>query len=451
MALWTPLTEAVDSRTMSPGMWRALRAASTPLLLVLTLAVAGSLAWLIARREALRTVTPTVCSRAIDEAFGLDASRTSDAVLLDRLLAHRARCAGDAAYVDQARRLMVNLQRVDDARALLDEAARRRALTADELAAERAWVDLEASRVALANGDHAGARQAYGRAVAAVDTLGARWPEWAVPYTIMTELRRSVLADTSGSEALRDPLVLERAARARIDNGAVMRSLTRSQVMVVAFLAGALGVLGLATVASAAASIRAMRGTRTATVAEARPGFVELTGTLRLPPRAEAVVGPLTKRPGVWYAVESTFGGNGSRSFRERSAQLFLLRDATGEVAIDPTGMTVRTRHSVTRFGGARHITAGPRTTERLLCEGDEAYVLGELAHVPSGGGTVRRVRVPEDGRPLVVSNYSEDELVQRERYWLLSGALLLVVSVATVLWGYAQRYEVQTIPGVLD
>jgi hypothetical protein len=353
--------------------------------------------------------------------------------------------------VDQARRLMLNLQRVDDARTLLDEAERGRGLAPDELAAERAWVDLEESRIALANGDDARATAAHARATAAVDQLRVRWPEWAVPYTILTELRRSAVADGSAG-ALADPLAFESDARHRFVNGAVMRSLTRPQALVIAFLAGALAVLGLAMVASAAGFIREMRRTETSVIAGAQPGFVELTGTLHLPARADAVIGPLTKHSGVWYAVETNFGGSkGSRTFRERSSQFFLLRDATGEVEIDPAGMTVHTRHSVTRFGNASGITSSRRTTERMLWEGDETYVLGELALGSAHGVTTRRIRQPEDGRRLIVANYSEAELIRRERRWLVVGGTLLLLSVATILWGAVQRYGVRTMPGVLE
>ena len=62
-------------------------------------------------------------------------------------------------------------------------------------------------------------------------------------------------------------------------------------------------------------------------------------------------------------------------------------------------------------------------------------------------GGVERSVRVPEDGRRLLVSNYSEAELIAQERLWIWSGALLAALAVAVLMWGYVQRYEVQIAP----
>jgi hypothetical protein len=428
---------------------RALRAMSIPLLVVSSLAAGGTLAWLTHQREVMRAGTPTRCSRAIDEAYGFDASSVSDSLLLARLLAHRDRCISDAGYVDQARRLMLNLQRTDDARALIDEAERRRTLTPDQLAAQRTWVDVEESRIAEARGDPAGARAARARAAATVQRIRERWPEWAVPYTIMREMQRTSLPDADGpSSAPVQPDALERAARRHLESGAIVRSLTEPQALVVAFLAGVLAILGLATITSAVLSIREMQRLKTSAIATAEPGYVELTGTLHLPPRGDAVIGPLTRHAGVWYSVESDFGSRGAQTFRERSGQPFLLRDASGQVAIDPNGLTVRTRHSVTKFSRAGGITSSPRSTERMLWEGDEAYVLGELATVPVGNTTTRRVRLPEDGRRLIVSTYSEGQLIWRETLWLALGAVLTTLAVAAIFWGYAQRFVVVVEPG---
>lgn len=418
-----------------------------PLLVVSTMAVGGALAWLTYQRELMRVWTPTRCSRAIDESYGLDASSTPDSVLLARLLVHRDRCMDDAAYVDQTRRLMLNLLRTDDARALLDEAESRRIIARDELEAQRAWVDVEESRIAESRGDSLAARAARARASATIQRLRQRWPEWAVPYTIMREMKRTSLADASDPSSASEPDELQRAARRRIESGAIVRSLTQPQAIVVAFLAGVLGILGLATIARAVLSIREMQQLKTSTIAGAEPGYVELTGTLHLPPRAEAVIGPLTKHAGVWYSVESNFGSKGSQTFRDRSAQPFLLRDASGEVAIDPSGLTVRTRHSVTKFGSVSGISSSPRSTERMLREGDKAYVLGELATVPAVGKATRRVRLPEDGRRLIVSNYSEGQLIWRETLWLAFGAVLTTIAVAVIFWGYEQRFLVSGVP----
>jgi hypothetical protein len=185
----------------------------------------------------------------------------------------------------------------------------------------------------------------------------------------------------------------------------------------------------------------------TRSVADVQAGYVELTGTLHLPPRADAVIGPLSNVPGVWYACETNFGSSGSHAWRERSAQRFLLRDATGEVAIDPSGAVVRTRHVRSQFGNGAFVSPR-RKTERLLREGDAAYVVGELSLAKSASGAVERaVRAAEDGRRLLVSNYTEAELIGQERIWIWSGALVFALATAALMWGYVQRYEVALAP----
>jgi hypothetical protein len=77
--------------------------------------------------------------------------------------------------------------------------------------------------------------------------------------------------------------------------------------------------------------------------------------------------------------------------------------------------------------------------------------VLGELAKVPGADTMTRRVRLPEDGRRLLVPNYSEASLIVREMVWLVLGATLVVLSVSAILWGYAQRFQVRSISGVLE
>jgi hypothetical protein len=209
----------------------------------------------------------------------------------------------------------------------------------------------------------------------------------------------------------------------------------------------AIGLLAFGVAASGLVTIIGMRRLQTVPLADARPGYVELEGTVHLPPRADAVIGPLSKLPGVWYALETSFGSKASHSRRERSAQRFLLRDATGVVSIDPSGAVVRTRHSWSKFGSTTSV-ARRRQTERMLCEGDEAYVVGELSHEKRATGVVERiVRAPEDGRRLLVSNFTEAELIGQERLWIWGGTLVFLLTMLALAWVYAQRYEVPVAP----
>jgi hypothetical protein len=343
---------------------------------------------------------------------------------------------------------MLNVQRVADARALLVDAERSRAFVGDALAAQQAWVDLEESRQAFRSGDVRRATTLRARLAETTSRLRTAWPEWAPPYVILAELERSAPIESVASLAVTEnAYALERAAHRRVTTGAFVRSLSSVQVYAVVCAIAALCLLAFGVAVSGVIESRAMRRMPTVSVAGAKPGYVELTGTLHLPPRADAVIAPLSNARGVWYALETNFGSRGSHTWRERSAQRFLLRDATGEVAIDPSGAVVRTRHVQSQFGNGAFVSRR-RETERTLREGDAAYVVGELALSKNVSGVIERsVRVPEDGRRLLVSNYTEAELIGQERIWIWSGALLSALAVVTLLWGYVQRYEVRVTP----
>jgi E3 ubiquitin ligase len=433
---------------MSPSIQRTLRELRLPAFVALSVIVVATLVWSTRQLEKRRITTASVqsvCSRFVDEAFGLDGARTPDSVLLTRLLVHRSRCTGDPTYVDQARRLMLNVQRVDDARALLADAARSQTFARDELAAQQAWVDLEEAREALRSGDARRAADLRTRLLATTNRLRAAWPEWAPPYVLLAELERSAPIEPVAALAVTEnAYTLERAAHRRVMTGAIVRSLNVRQTYAAVFALATLAMLGCGVALSGVIASVGMRLMRTVSVANAKEGYVELAGTLHLPPRSDAVIAPLSNVPGVWYALESSFGSRGSHAWRERSAQRILLRDATGEVAIDPSGAVVRTRH----VHGNGRFAPYHRETERTLREGDAAYVVGELALSKTRTGAIERsVRAPEDGRPLLVSNYTEAELIGQERIWIWSGVLLSVLAVAALLWGYLQRYEVRVVP----
>src|SRR4051794_25760139 len=122
---------------MSPFLRTRLRAMSTTLVIVLSLAVAAVLAWLVRRYEVERETRPsTAGSRVLDAVFTNGAGDTEDSVLLAQLLAHRAECIGDPTYVDQVRRLLVNTRQLEQARAILKSAGEGRTFSPDELKAQ---------------------------------------------------------------------------------------------------------------------------------------------------------------------------------------------------------------------------------------------------------------------------------------------------------------------------
>jgi hypothetical protein len=136
---------------------------------------------------------------------------------------------------------------------------------------------------------------------------------------------------------------------------------------------------------------------------------------------------------------------------RERSAQRFILRDATGEVTIDPVRAVIRTRHVRSRFGTGAFVSSR-RESERLLLDGEEACVVGQLSFVRTPSGTVeRRVHVPENGRRFLISSCTEAQLIVQERLWAWGGLVVGTLAVVTLAWGYVQRYEVRSILGALQ
>jgi len=431
---------------MTPGFQRTLRELRLPTFVALSLVVVTALELATRRLEKGSVRTQSVCARLVDEAFGLDAARTPDSVLLTRLLDHRSRCTGDTTYLDRARQLMLDVHRIDDARALIADAERSGAIAKGQLEVQRAWIDLEESRQALRNGDARRAATLRTKLVATTNWLRTAWPEWAPPYVILTELERMApIEGVASLAATENASTLERAAHRRVTSGAIVRSLSVRQTYAAVFALAVLGMLGFGAAARGVVASHGMRRMPTLSVADARAGYVELAGTLHLPPRGDAVIAPLSKASGVWYAHESSFASRGSRTWRERSTQRFVLRDATGEVAIDPSCAVVRTRH-VSQFGSV--FTPYRRETERMLRDGDAAYVVGELELSRNKSGAVERsVRAPEDGRQLLVSNYTEKELIVREWLWVLGGLLLCGLATASLMWGYVQRYEVHVMP----
>jgi len=159
------------------------------------------------------------------------------------------------------------------------------------------------------------------------------------------------------------------------------------------------------------------------------------------------VIAPQSNAPSVWYEIARRSGMKGSTTTFERSSQHFVLRDATGEVVVEPKDMHVRTRHRVTKFGSAAAVgTSGSRVTEETLREGDSAYALGELS-VASASGDGRRLRAAENGRRLLVSNLDEAHLVFVERVWFWTGTSVFVAVVLVLAWSYYQRYHVVVAP----
>ncbi len=198
--------------------------------------------------------------------------------------------------------------------------------------------------------------------------------------------------------------------------------------------------------------MREMSSLKASSIATAHAGYVALKGTLELAPNTDAITGPYTKLRGVWYDLESRWSNTKtSRTYFERSAQLFVLRDATGNAIIDPKNMTVRTRHVSASWTYGSGMTIGKRSSERLLKVGDSAYVIGELTIIPTASDVdTRTVHASPTGRRFFVSNFSEEALMSMERAWFIVGAFVFTLSVLVLAWSFYQRYHGATFPGTL-
>ncbi|MBC8086582.1 MAG: hypothetical protein H7Z40_04910 [Phycisphaerae bacterium] len=434
---------------MAPSFRQKLRAMSTILSIFLAVAVAGTAAWMVRRLDLGRDAPITECSRLVTEAF-TNARDTPDSLLLARLLPLRDRCLDDAGYVDQTRRLLTNATRFTEARTLLKAADEKHAFKPDELVAQFAWIDAAESHDAWANGEEGRATELLKRATDATNGLRARWPEWSLPYRILDE------ANLSGASPTNDGggtsfFQMEREARSRKLNGAWVRAQSDWQPVALTFAVAFVGMLALIAGIGGLLDARQISSVITSQAATATPGYVELKGTVHVPAGAHGVIGPHTKQYGVWSEFESKSGMKKSVVHRQRSQQKFVLRDATGDVLIDPTSMSVNLRTSTARFGNSAGQLNGTRVTERLLKEGDAAYALGELSVMTSSDGVVtRHLRAAKDGRRLFVSNYTEEELVSMERVWMGLGGAVAVSCVLLLAWGYFQRFHVASTPGSL-
>lgn len=436
------------SPLLPPPLERRLRQLSTVFSVVIALAIAGLTTWLVRRADLSRETPISACSRLVTDLFA-NSAQTADSVLLSRLEAHREECLGDPGFVDQTRRLMTSVGQFANARSLLHEADRRRAVKPDELRAQLAWVDAAEAQSAWSDGNEARASELSERAAAEANRLREKWPEWSLPYRILEDLNQSGAQGSAQGSV--DYYAMERAAQSRKLNGAWVRSQYDARALVPAFLVTFGAMMALFAAIGAALTARGMTSMPTSAVATASPGYVELRGTLHIPEGAQGVIGPHTHERGVWYELQTKSGMKKSVRRIERSAQPFVLRDATGDVLVDPSSISVHTKHLTTRLGNGKGQFTGASVTEHLLKDGDAGYLLGDLHITTSAKGeTVRRIRASESGRRFFVSNYSEEELVSMEKIWVVAGLIVFTLLALLLVWGWYQRYRVTSMPGTV-
>jgi hypothetical protein len=152
---------------------------------------------------------------------------------------------------------------------------------------------------------------------------------------------------------------------------------------------GIVAVLLALTLAALYFGFQALIGARwiadlpTSRIASAAQGYLELEGNTDVLP-GPRIISPLTGTPCAWwwYKIEKkvTRYRNGRRQTtwqtieHQRSDELFLLRDGTGECIVDPDGARVIPSLRRSWTGTSRHPAAPPPTARRWLQFGNHRY-----------------------------------------------------------------------------
>jgi len=210
--------------------------------------------------------------------------------------------------------------------------------------------------------------------------------------------------------------------------------------------------------------MREARNTPTSRIRSAAQGYVELNGTLIQRDDAPLLQSPLTNTPCLWwsYSIEKKTSngrriGNSYHSTSEkwttidsgRSEQWLLLRDETGQCAINPAGASVTGHQSKSWRGNAPHprdapitglrkLTAGEyRYYESVLLPDEPLYAIGEFR---SHDGQ-HSLEAPHDQRPFALSGKGEAALVRSARTGAIVGGVFFLLGAmglaGVVLWQF--------------
>ncbi|MBI3222992.1 MAG: hypothetical protein HYZ46_08035 [Nitrosomonadales bacterium] len=138
---------------------------------------------------------------------------------------------------------------------------------------------------------------------------------------------------------------------------------------------GMMAVLSLFAWQSALRRLRSIRATPTSKIASAAQGYVELVGhgqQFGEPP----LLGKLSQLPCLWYRYKierRDSDRNWKTEETGESQDSFMLRDETGECAVDPEQAEIITQHKDSWQHGEH------RYTEWKLLKHDQLYVIGEF------------------------------------------------------------------------
>lgn len=174
---------------------------------------------------------------------------------------------------------------------------------------------------------------------------------------------------------------------------------------------------------------RIIQDTPTSRIRSAAQGYIELIGQGLLFP-GDTVVAPLTKTICTWYSysIEQKRGsGKNSRwdvIEQGESDTLFLLKDDTGQVTVDPEGAVVTPAVSLVWYGHSKYPPPGSapdksswysmgiggyRYTEKRMHPGDDLYAIGLFATV---GNSAAGFTVNEDVKELLAEWKKDSEIL---------------------------------------
>jgi len=170
--------------------------------------------------------------------------------------------------------------------------------------------------------------------------------------------------------------------------------------------------------------------TPTSKIDSAAQGYVELSGTIMVPPDTGLLHSPHGNVPCVWweYVIKDyPRGKQTDRSWvkagKEQSTDVLYLMDGSGICEIHPQGASIVTEHQC-----LERKTGGVHSIERLLLPGRKLYALGDFRtrdqrHV---------LQAPADGRPFLLSGKGETDAIASVR---LRAGCGLALFIGGTLW----------------
>ena len=144
-------------------------------------------------------------------------------------------------------------------------------------------------------------------------------------------------------------------------------------------VATALSLFGLVSGFRSVRRARLIEDAPSARVRSAHQGYVELNGVAKAMD-GEPVVAPLSAVHCCWYRfkVEERRNDKWQTTRKGESADLFLLRDATGECVVDPEGAEITVRNKETWYGDGSSVgMPGLHRTVPDACLAGRLAVLG--------------------------------------------------------------------------